>query len=119
MSDSIPPLPGADSRTRLWSGAIILAVAVQALIYLYLYVYIFQRSNPMGDGMEWVAVMPATFVLAAGAGPALALRSSRRPLPLAFCSRGSASCSTLRSFSRSCASSPNPGGENAAPGGVT
>jgi len=84
MSDSIPPLSGADSRTRLWSGAIVLAVAVQALIYLYLYVYIFQRSNPMGDGMEWVAVMPATFVLAAGAGPALALRSSRRLLPLAF-----------------------------------
>jgi hypothetical protein len=79
-----PPRGGTASRARLWNGAILAAIGVQVAQYLYLYVYIFQHANPRGDGMEWVAAMPATFVLAAGAGPALFLHSRARLLPLAL-----------------------------------
>jgi hypothetical protein len=77
MSGSVRPDAGHDTRARRLRGAIYVAVAVQILLYLYLYIYIFQHSNPRGDGMEWVAVMPATFVLALGVGPALGLRNRR------------------------------------------
>ncbi len=56
-------------------------IGLQALIYLYLYVFMYQHANPMGDGMEWVAVLPATAVLAYGTIPAILLCFSRRLLP--------------------------------------
>jgi hypothetical protein len=80
MSDSKPVDAAEEARAGRLRGAIKIGVAIQVLIYIYLYVYTYQHSNPMGDGMEWVAVAPATFVLAIGALPALALRSNPRLL---------------------------------------
>jgi hypothetical protein len=72
-----------ERRTRRYRMAIKIGITIQILIYLYLYVYIYQHSNPMGDGMEWVAVMPASFFLAVGAAPAHALSKRGRWLPFA------------------------------------
>jgi hypothetical protein len=74
---------GDERRVRLYRIAIKIGVWVQVLLYLYLYVYIYQHSNPMGDGMEWVAIMPASFLLGVGAAPAYALGKRGRWLPFA------------------------------------
>ena len=37
------------------------------------HVYIARNANPMGDGMEWVAVVPALFIAGLFAAPALHL----------------------------------------------
>jgi len=74
---------GADrSRATLLRTLILVGVGVQVLIWLYLFVFIAQHANPKGDGMEWVAVVPATLVLAVGAVPALVLLVNRRWLAL-------------------------------------
>lgn len=73
----------AEGRGKLLRVMLYAAVAAQVLIYLYLYVYIAQHANPKGDGMEWVAVMPASFVLGIGIVPALLLRNTERWLPIA------------------------------------
>jgi hypothetical protein len=74
---------GDERRVRLYRIAIKIGAWVQVLLYLYLYVYIYQHSNPMGDGMEWVAIMPASFLLGVGAAPAYALGKRGRWLPFA------------------------------------
>jgi hypothetical protein len=84
MSEPRQPDQDADARrTRRFRIAINAAIAVQVLLYLYLYVYIGRHANPMGDGMEWVAVMPATLFLGIGVAPALALSKGNRLLPIA------------------------------------
>jgi hypothetical protein len=80
MSEANQPGRGTDSRSETWFLRVIyIGVAVQVLLYLYLFYYIGQHSNPKGDGMEWVAVMPATLIVIAGVGPALSFRKDRRP----------------------------------------
>jgi hypothetical protein len=49
-----------------------------------LFVYIGEHSNPKGDGMEWVAIVPGGAVLAVGALPAWVLRERERWLPVAL-----------------------------------
>jgi hypothetical protein len=84
MSGTGQPDRGGDARrTRRFRIAINLGIAAQVLLYLYLFVYIGRHANPMGDGMEWVAVMPATVLLGIGAVPALSLSLSNRLLPIA------------------------------------
>jgi hypothetical protein len=84
MSEIGQPDQNADARrTRRFRIAINAGIWVQVLLYLYLFVYIGRHSNPMGDGMEWVAVMPATFLLGIGIAPALALSKGNRFLPIA------------------------------------
>jgi hypothetical protein len=51
-------------------AVVLILAGLQVLFWLYFFVYIGQHSNPMGDGMEWVAVMPATFILLLFAAPA-------------------------------------------------
>ena len=63
--------------------AVYAAIAVQGLIFLSVLVYIGRHTNPRGDGMEWVAVMPAGFVLMVGVMPAWVLREREKLLPLA------------------------------------
>lgn len=58
-------------------------VALQGLLLVYLFVYIGQHANPMGDGMEWVAVVPAIFLTAIGTLPALAVSAGKRLMPAA------------------------------------
>ncbi len=72
-----------ERRAKRLRLAVHVGIAAQVLIYVYLYVYIYQHANPMGDGMEWVAVVPATFILAVGLIPTVALRLNRRLLPAA------------------------------------
>ncbi len=43
----------------------------QVAFWLYSWIYIGQRANPKGDGMEWVAIAPATLILGAFVLPAL------------------------------------------------
>jgi hypothetical protein len=58
-------------RFRALRAIVLILAGLQVLFWLYFFVYIGQHSNPMGDGMEWVAVMPATVILAVFAAPAL------------------------------------------------
>jgi hypothetical protein len=68
-----PGLTDDERRVRRLRTAAHIGVAIQVLIYISLYVYIGWHSNPKGDGMEWAAIVPATFVLGLGVVPALAL----------------------------------------------
>jgi hypothetical protein len=45
--------------------------AAQALLPVGLIVYIARHANPMGDGMEWVALVPALLLAGLFAAPAL------------------------------------------------
>ena len=51
--------------------AVLIIGGLQVGFWLYLFFYIAQHSNPKGDGMEWVAMTPATGVLVALVWPAL------------------------------------------------
>jgi hypothetical protein len=51
--------------------AVLTIGGLQVGFWLYLFFYIAQHSNPKGDGMEWVAMAPATGVLVALVWPAL------------------------------------------------
>jgi hypothetical protein len=45
--------------------AVLIIGGLQVGFWLYLFFYIAEHSNPKGDGMEWVAMAPATGVLVA------------------------------------------------------
>jgi hypothetical protein len=62
--------------------AVFIVSAAQALLPLGLIVYIARHANPMGDGMEWVAVVPALFLAGLSAAPALILSVINRLLIL-------------------------------------
>lgn len=57
------------------------ATAAQVALWIGLIAYIARHTNPRGDGMEWVAVAPATILLFLGVAPARGFRGRRRPLP--------------------------------------
>jgi hypothetical protein len=79
MTGTNPPGPSdVDLQARRFRTAALIGIAIQLMIYVYLYVYIGRHANPLGDGMEWVAIVPATIVLGLGAIPALALCLIRR-----------------------------------------
>lgn len=69
---------GLASRLRV---VIDLATAAQVLLWVCLIAYIAWHTNPRGDGMEWVAVAPATILVFLGVAPARGFRGRRRPLP--------------------------------------
>ena len=60
--------------------AIKLCIAAQALVYIFLYYNIWKHTHPMGDGMEWVAVVPALFLAGLSAAPGLLLSVINRLL---------------------------------------
>jgi hypothetical protein len=79
-----PESAAAESPRTRWMRVVTYGlVALQGLLLIYLFVYIGQHSNPMGDGMEWVAVVPAIFLTAIGTLPALAVSASKRLMPAA------------------------------------
>ncbi len=61
-------------------AVVLIAAGLQVLFWLYFFFYIGQHSNPKGDGMEWVAVMPATLILAIFVVPALQFGTKNRML---------------------------------------
>ncbi len=81
MSDAEPrngPDDGLALRLRFVIDA---ATVVQAALYIGLIAYIAYHTNPRGDGMEWVAIAPATIILFLGVAPARGFRRRSRPLP--------------------------------------
>jgi hypothetical protein len=85
MSEINRPMQDAGAgRARALRTAVHACIAVQVLIYLYLFVVIWQHTNPMGDGMEWVAVAPGAAALTVGALPPWVLRERQKLLPLAL-----------------------------------
>jgi hypothetical protein len=68
---------GPDARAQRpqpLRGVIYVAVAVQAMLWIAAIGYIGWHTNAKGDGMEWVAVVPVSVILALGVAPPLALR---------------------------------------------
>jgi hypothetical protein len=57
---------------------------LQVAFWLYLFFYIAQHSNPKGDGMEWVAMAPATGILVMFVWPALQFGAKNELLFLAI-----------------------------------
>ena len=63
---------------------IVLALtSAQIVFWLYLFVYIGARANPKGDGMEWVAIAPATLILGVFVLPPLTMAWNRQALRVA------------------------------------
>jgi hypothetical protein len=61
-------------------AGVFIAAAAQALLPVGLIVYIARHANPIGDGMEWVAVVPALLIVAIFVAPALILAMINRLL---------------------------------------
>ena len=64
-------------------AAVLIAGAVQTLLPIGLFVYLSYDTNPMGDGMEWVAIVPAVFYFLIFVLPALFLGAINRLLTIA------------------------------------
>jgi hypothetical protein len=62
----------------------VLAVAVaETLFWIYTFYYIDARTNPRGDGMEWLAEVPMSMIFLFGVVPALAIGSAGHWFPIA------------------------------------
>jgi len=72
-----PDSPVDQGRAQKLRAVIYVCVAAQVLLWLGVIVTIARHANPKGDGMEWVAIAPASIILALGIGPALAFRRER------------------------------------------
>jgi hypothetical protein len=62
--------------------AILITGAAQVALWCYLWAFIARHANPMGDGMEWVALVPATGILGLFVAPALIIGAINRLLIL-------------------------------------
>ncbi len=45
----------------------------ETMFWLYTFYYIEHRTNPLGDGMEWLAEVPVTMIVLGGVVPAVLL----------------------------------------------
>ena len=52
--------------------------AAEIVFWLYAFSYISRHANPLGDGLEWAAMVPLTIVALCLAFPALVLSPFRR-----------------------------------------
>jgi hypothetical protein len=71
-----------DESPKLLATSLAIAGA-QTAYWLYTFRLIAVNSNPQGDGMEFVAIVPFGFIFLALVVPALVLGWSGRMLPLA------------------------------------
>jgi hypothetical protein len=73
-------LPDAPDRRNTSGPRIVVFIlsAAQALLPLWLIVFIARHANPMGDGMEWVGMVPALLLAGLSATPGLILSISNR-----------------------------------------
>jgi hypothetical protein len=60
------------TKKRL-SLAVLALAAAETLFWLYTFYYINHRTNPLGDGLEWMAEVPLTIIVLAGVVPAVLL----------------------------------------------
>ena len=58
--------------------AALVAAAGEIVFWLYAFFYISRHANPLGDGLEWAAMVPLTLVALCLAFPALVLSPFRR-----------------------------------------
>lgn len=58
--------------------AALVGAAAEVVFWLYAFFYISRRANPLGDGVEWTAMVPLTAVTLCLAFPALVLSPFRR-----------------------------------------
>jgi hypothetical protein len=65
------------SRDHVRIAAILIAAA-DLVFWLYAFSYISRHANPLGDGLEWAAMMPLTAIALGLAFPALILSPFRR-----------------------------------------
>jgi hypothetical protein len=67
---------------RFFRYFVIVVAGAQTLYWLYTFRLIFVNANPLGDGFEFVAVVPFGFVFLALVAPSLLLGATGRMLPL-------------------------------------
>jgi hypothetical protein len=73
----------AESRVAWFFRRLVVAVAgAQTLYWLYTFRLIFMNADPLGDGFEYVAIVPFGVVFLALVAPSLWLASGGRMLPL-------------------------------------
>lgn len=65
------------SRDHVRPAAILIAAA-DLVFWLYAFSYISRHANPLGDGVEWAAMVPLTAIALGLAFPALILSPFRR-----------------------------------------
>lgn len=75
--------PKSEARFRTLRRIALVGGIAQVLFWLLFAVYISYRANPLGDGLEWVAMVPATGVLIVLVAPGLLLGVINRLLVLA------------------------------------
>jgi hypothetical protein len=68
--------------TRVFRFVLITVAGAQAAYWLYTFRLILVNANPLGDGFEWVAVVPFGIVFLAFVAPSLWLGVAGRRLPL-------------------------------------
>ena len=67
-------------QVRGLRAGVLIAAVVQAALPVGLYFYIDRNANPMGDGLEWIAMVPALFIFVVFVPPALILGAINRLL---------------------------------------
>jgi hypothetical protein len=67
---------------RFFRYFVIVAAGAQTLYWLYTFRLIFVNANPLGDGFEFVAIVPFGLVFLALVAPSLLLGVAGRMLPL-------------------------------------
>jgi hypothetical protein len=63
-------------------AAVLIAALFQALLFVALVVYIDRNANPRGDGLEWIAAVPAFFIVVIFVAPAFLFGAINRLLTL-------------------------------------
>jgi hypothetical protein len=80
MKHIAPPLSPMSRGLRSYS---LILGAAQGVYWLYTFRLIYANTNWMGDGMEWLAVMPFGLIFFCVVGPALVMSSDGRWVKLA------------------------------------
>ena len=71
-ADHVSDPPRAARRATLRKVALY-GGFVQVAFWVFFHFYIRANANPLGDGLEWIAIVPATGILLAFVAPALVL----------------------------------------------
>jgi hypothetical protein len=79
MNAVVATMTTMNRRLRNYS---LIVGAIQGAYWLYTFRLIYVNTNRMGDGMEWVAVMPFGFIFIGLVGPALVMSRDGRWLKL-------------------------------------
>ena len=76
-------LPNARTRFTMLRRIALIGGIAQVMFWLLFAFYISYKANSLGDGLEWVAMVPATGILAVLVAPGLLLGAINRLLVLA------------------------------------